>query len=412
MVPTAGCQPAWDVRIRVRRRRSALDRDADRFSRPRVRRGLRPGRQPHLHASDSYVTSAAYNNRNWLTLYGPPETDPIVVTHDDNGNMTSNGTIIYGWDAENRLVSVGQAGGGTPVATFAYDGQGRRVSKTAGSDTRTYLFDGHQLAEERLSTGGATKYFDGPGIDQHLGSQTSLGVVSYFASDHLGSVTDVARSNGVITLTRQYDPWGNLLSGGSTRGYAFTGREWDAETGLYYYRARYYDPKIGRFITQDPIGFAGGVNLYTYVNNNPVRYADPLGLQAKMGDFALNPFRCYGSMMTAGNLAGMMLAGGDFGGPKDPNGDKRAHCLAFCQLRKGCGPFWGGMVLTGGLGFGKEGFDTVCFFMIRPVLGAGGITVPCTGPADPDDMAANLDGAATCDNESCEKRCSKFSGAR
>ena len=82
-----------------------------------------------------------------------------------------------------------------------------------------------------------------------------------------------------MTLTRQYDAWGNLQVGANEPGYAFTGREWDPETGLYYYRARYYDPKVGRFTAEDPIAFQGGVNFYAYVLGNPVRLKDPTGLK-------------------------------------------------------------------------------------------------------------------------------------
>ena len=80
------------------------------------------------------------------------------------------------------------------------------------------------------------------------------------------------------TLTREYDPWGNLIQGSATSGYAFTGREWDSESGLYYYRARYYDPSVGRFISRDPAGLAAGPNLQAYVSNNSVNFIDPQGL--------------------------------------------------------------------------------------------------------------------------------------
>jgi len=81
-----------------------------------------------------------------------------------------------------------------------------------------------------------------------------------------------------VVTTRQYDAWGNLEVGADQRGYAFTGREWDPETRLYYYRARYYDPKIGRFISEDPLGWIGGINLYRYVRNNPANLIDLFGL--------------------------------------------------------------------------------------------------------------------------------------
>jgi RHS repeat-associated protein len=80
---------------------------------------------------------------------------------------------------------------------------------------------------------------------------------------------------------------GDLEQGADQPGYAFTGREWDPETGLYYYRARYYDPKIGRFISEDPIAFAGGGNVYAYVLGAPTRWRDPFGLA--VGDFPPAP---------------------------------------------------------------------------------------------------------------------------
>ena len=87
---------------------------------------------------------------------------------------------------------------------------------------------------------------------------------------------------GAATFTRQYDAWGNLEAGANVLGYAFTGREWDPDTGLYYYRARYYDPRLGRFISEDPMGFnAGDPNFYAYVFSNPANRVDPSGLEVQ-----------------------------------------------------------------------------------------------------------------------------------
>ncbi len=102
--------------------------------------------------------------------------------------------------------------------------------------------------------------------------------VSYLHADMLGSVVRISSTGGAVSLTRQYDAWGNLEEGAGEPGYAFTGREWDPESGLYYYRARYYDPRIGRFVSEDPVGFRAGPNFYTYVSSNPVNLADPSGL--------------------------------------------------------------------------------------------------------------------------------------
>jgi RHS repeat-associated protein len=82
--------------------------------------------------------------------------------------------------------------------------------------------------------------------------------------------------------SRRYDTWGQVEAGGSTSGYAFTGREWDAETGLHYYRARYYDPSSARLLSEDPKGFAAEINFYRYVFNNPVRLTDPFGLEVRV----------------------------------------------------------------------------------------------------------------------------------
>ena len=88
----------------------------------------------------------------------------------------------------------------------------------------------------------------------------------------------VSDASGGVTQSRQYDAWGRLEAGAGEPGHAFTGREWDPETGLYYYRARYYDPVQGRFIAADPVGFGAGPNFYAYVGNRPASTIDPSGL--------------------------------------------------------------------------------------------------------------------------------------
>ena len=123
------------------------------------------------------------------------------------------------------------------------------------------------------------KFLHGLGIDVPLAADDGTSL-SYFHADGLASIVKVTDASGAVTTTRQYDSWGNLEVGSSNSGYAFTARDWDPETGLYYYRARYYDPKAGRFISEDPIGFGGGDNFYAYVGNNPVTWVDPFGLMA------------------------------------------------------------------------------------------------------------------------------------
>jgi uncharacterized protein RhaS with RHS repeats len=124
----------------------------------------------------------------------------------------------------------------------------QRQRKTVGGVTTTYVYEAGRVAQERKSTGEVLRYYEGPGIDQHLAVDGLPGGVNYYVSDHLGSIVRVTNGSGDIVLSRDYDPFGRLTAGSSQAGYGFTGRDWDVEAGLYYYRARNYDPDLGRFI--------------------------------------------------------------------------------------------------------------------------------------------------------------------
>lgn len=102
----------------------------------------------------------------------------------------------------------------------------------------------------------------------------------YYHADGLGSITALSDSKQKTMESYSYSSFGEIKQQGSKvkNTYTFTGREWDEEIDLYYYRARYYDADVGRFISKDPIGFIGGTNLYVYVQNNPIRFIDPFGL--------------------------------------------------------------------------------------------------------------------------------------
>jgi RHS repeat-associated protein len=105
---------------------------------------------------------------------------------------------------------------------------------------------------------------------------------SFYEADGLGSVTSLSSGAGALAQTYTFDSFGKLTaaSGSLTNPFRYTGREFDSETGLYYYRARYYDPSAGRFISEDPVGFEEAGNFYRYVNNKPVTLIDPTGLTA------------------------------------------------------------------------------------------------------------------------------------
>jgi RHS repeat-associated protein len=125
------------------------------------------------------------------------------------------------------------------------------------------------------SGSSVVNYVNGLGIDDKL-KQTVGTTTSYFLTDHLGSTVGLVDQAGSVTSQTAYDSFGNATSSLPTR-YGYTGRELDEYTGLYYYRARFYDSQIGRFISEDPIGFEGGLNWYAYVENNPINLIDPEG---------------------------------------------------------------------------------------------------------------------------------------
>ena len=178
------------------------------------------------------------------------------------------------WDAENRLTQVRQ--GPTSLASFAYDGRGQRAQKTTGGVTREYVLDDANVAEERVSTGTTLRYVHGGGIDQHFARQDAS-TTTYYLADHLGSVVQQTDASGAAVWARKYDPWGKPLVGADAAGWAYTGREWDPEVGLYYYRARYYQAALGRFLSEDPLGGLRGLDNLTYVGNKPERRRDPTG---------------------------------------------------------------------------------------------------------------------------------------
>jgi RHS repeat-associated protein len=215
------------------------------------------------------------------------------LSYDKNGNLASDGLLKYYYDCENRLMEVTDANDDA-VASYRYDFAGRRVSKTVGGVTTKYVYDGDQvIAEYNGSDTLLRKFVYGPGIDEPICMHRTIAGggagLFYYHYDGLGSVVALSDSSGDVVETYRYDVFGEVtirdanetVISGSAVGnpYFFTGRRLDPETGLYYYRARYYYPKLGRFLQTDPIGYYGGLNLYTYCLNNPLNWIDPWGFQ-------------------------------------------------------------------------------------------------------------------------------------
>ena len=200
----------------------------------------------------------------------------VTPTYDGNGNLTYDGTYTYGYDAENRLTSVTQ--GGTTVATYAYDSQGRRKSKTVGTTTTLFVTDAdNREVLEYDGTSGATQrwYAYGQGSNDVLNQMNvAAGTRETMIPDIQGSILAALDSGGTLTKTG-YQSYGESPTAIGTFRYA--AMRIDPETsGLYYDRARMYSPTWGRFLQPDPIGYAGGANLYAYANNDPIDFVDLL----------------------------------------------------------------------------------------------------------------------------------------
>jgi RHS repeat-associated protein len=215
------------------------------------------------------LTSAVYDNANQIATFGG-----VSYTYDGNGNLTSDGSRSYTWDARNQLASLT----GPVSGSFAYDGIGRRRSKTIGGTTTQFLYDGVNPVQE-LSGGTPTaNLLTGLGIDEYFARTDAVGVRSYLA-DALGSTVALADGSGVVQTEYSYEAFGETTATGvpTNNAFGFTGREADG-TGLYFYRARYLHVGLRRFVSEDPLDIAGGdVNLYTYAHNDPTNLTDPLG---------------------------------------------------------------------------------------------------------------------------------------
>jgi RHS repeat-associated protein len=248
--------------------------------------------------SESYTYDPVGNRLSSLGVspyqYNPSNemvsTPDGLYVYDNNGNLTSKtdstGTTNYSWDFENRLTQAALPGSSGTV-TFRYDPFGRRVQKAftqAGTTTTTnYSYDGDDSIEEVDPSGNLlAKYARTTNIDEPLAESRS-GTASYYEADGLNSVTSLTTGAGSLAQSYTFDSFGKLIgsSGSVINPFLYSGREFDSETGLYYYRARYYDPNSGRFLSEDPIQFeSNDLNLYRYALGSPVNLGDPYGQDA------------------------------------------------------------------------------------------------------------------------------------
>ena len=207
-------------------------------------------------------------------------TPAATVADDANGNTLGDDSKTYSWDVENRLSSVTLPGSGGTVS-FRYDPFGRRIQKSSALGTTNFLYDDGNLIEELDNAGNVlARYTHGASLDEPL-AQLRSGTASYYSQDGLGSISALTDYTGAIANTYTYDSFGKLTAstGTLTNPFRYTGREHDQETGLDFYRARYLDSSIGRFLSEDPLGFnSDNGSFYRYVKNHPTFFRDPTGL--------------------------------------------------------------------------------------------------------------------------------------
>jgi RHS repeat-associated protein len=243
--------------------------------------------------TDSITQTRVHNPVNELV-----QINSTALTYDADGNLANDGTFSYNYDEENRLLKVTRLSDSALVGQYQYDTLGRRVEKTADPAgtpvTTVYFYDDARIVEEQ-STLGVTQatYVYGNYVDEVL-TMDRGGQAYYYHQNALWSIEAVTDSTGAPVERYSYDAYGAVTvttgsgvpvppnSWGTAHSaignpWMFTGRQFDEESGMYYYRARVYDALKGRFLQRDPLGYIQGTNLYEYAKSNPQAFTDPKG---------------------------------------------------------------------------------------------------------------------------------------
>ena len=364
-----------------------------------------PGQQSvPIQATDASGNVTTKQAQLTVTAGAPNQT----LTYDFNGNLTGDGARTFTWDAENRLTSV-TAGGHT--SAWTYNGAGQRMAeKLDGALIKQWVWDGMKPLVELNASNVVTKRFYAQGMVSGATLPAPATAKFFYSRDHLGSIREVTDNSGVMRARYDYDPYGRKtkLSGDLEADFGYTGHYVHAASGLHFAFYRAYDADLARWLSRDPIGERGGINLYGYVNNSPEIFFDPdgkLAIGAVVGAIVGGVSGGISAWMNCGNaidiassalwgaaggaliglidptegIASMALQAGLISAGADMMGQATAgvaNAMAGC---KGSGMNWGEVVgsgiggaIGGAAGPGMASFDTpVLSHMAGFVTGTG-----------------------------------------
>ncbi|MFH1652489.1 MAG: apolipoprotein N-acyltransferase [Pseudomonadota bacterium] len=253
------------------------------------------------------TTTFISNDMNaYLTAVTTETAEQKDYHYDVNGNMKDDDRFKYTYDYRNYLIEVKDKATDQQVASYQYDALGRRISKSVSNVTTTFIYDGVNVIEEQV--GGKTSAtftslplykgeLEGVGVDSIISMERDNNIY-YYHTDTSGNIVALTDSKGALVERYSYSAYGEveihdaggalLAQSGVDNPYLYAGREYDPETNLYYNRARTYNPELGRFMQQDPLGFVDSLNRYAYVMNNPINFVDPFGLARMAGGATYN----------------------------------------------------------------------------------------------------------------------------